>query len=85
MPVSVNLYLTSSNLETLSGFFLNSLGRMKKSICWVMGPKKAKFGKWSWISPEQIVELVACSSKTARIGILVLLVYLHGLFSILCR
>ncbi|KAK7836339.1 nudix hydrolase 26 [Quercus suber] len=34
---------------------------------------KAEFGKWSWISPEQIVELVACGSKTARIGILVLL------------
>ncbi|KAK7860506.1 nudix hydrolase 26, partial [Quercus suber] len=41
-----------------SGFFLNSLGRMKKSICWVMGPEKAEFSKWSWISPEQIVELM---------------------------
>ena len=23
-----------------------------------MGPEKAEFGEWSWVSPEQMVELV---------------------------
>ena len=53
------------------------------------GTEKAEFGKWSWMSPEQIVELVGrpynlssifTGSETAGICILVLLVYLHGLF-----
>ena len=53
------------------------------------GTEKAEFGKWSWMSPEQIVELVGRPYNLSRIlywfrngwnWYFGLVVYLNGLF-----